>query len=136
MSEPEHKALEKIGYILVLLMALLQFTYAVYAYVDPSAFSIVRGTELFADGDSDWVKIYASRTLFVALIIGFLLYQRNYRILVWAALIGAVMPVTDALLAYQAQAPDKVVLKHVATVVYLLVTFVVLRLIVKKQDNY
>lgn len=135
MLDPKYKLLERLGYILVLLMALLQGGYAIYAYVDPAAFSILRGTELLVVGDSDWVKIYASRTLFVALIIGCLLYFQNYKILVWASLFGAVMPVTDALLAYQAQAPDKVVFKHIATVIYLMVTFLVLRFIVKKQEN-
>ena len=133
MLEPEHRALERSGYILVLLMALLQGGYAVFAYFDPAAFSVFRGTELLDVGDSDWVKIYASRTLFVALIIGYLLYRRNYKVLAWASLFGAVMPVTDALLAYQAQAPDKVVFKHIATVIYLLVTFLVLQVIVRKK---
>ena len=135
MSRSEYGALEKCGFVLVLLMALLQGGYAIYAYLDPTGFSVLRGTELFAVGDSDWVKIYASRTLFVALIIGYLLYSRNYRVLVWAALFGAVMPVADALLAYQAQAPGKVVLKHIATVVYLLITFFVLQVIVSKQES-
>ena len=133
MLKPKHGALERSGYILVLLMALLQGGYAIFAYVDPAAFSILRGTELLDVGDSDWVKIYASRTLFVALIIGYLLYRRNYKVLAWASLFGAVMPVTDALLAYQAQAPDKVVFKHIATVIYLLVTFFVLQVIVRKK---
>ena len=114
-------------------MALLQGGYAIFAYVDPAAFSVFRGTDLLDAGDSDWVAIYASRTLFVALIIGYLLYWRNYKVLAWASLFGAVMPVTDALLAYQAQAPDKVVFKHIATVIYLLVTFFVLQVIVRKK---
>lgn len=135
MLKPEYGALERLGFILVLLMALLQGGYAIYAYIDPASFAILRGTELLVVGDLDWVKIYASRTLFVALIIGYLVFLRNYRILAWASLFGAVMPVTDAILAYQAQAPDKVVLKHVATVVYLLVTFFVLQVIVRKQQE-
>ena len=133
MLAPKHRALERSGYILVLLMALLQGGYAIFAYLDPTAFSIFRGTELFDVADSDWVKIYASRTLFVALIIGYLLYWRNYKVLAWAALFGAVMPVADALFAYQAQAPDKVVFKHIATVIYLLITFFVLQVIVRKK---
>ena len=40
------------------------------------------------------------------------------------------MPLTDGFLAYEAQAPFKVVLKHVATVVYLLITFFVLKRVV------
>lgn len=50
----------------------------------------------------------------------------------WAALFGVVMPVVDASLAYQAHASWLVVIKHIATVVYLLVIFFVLRVVVKK----
>ncbi len=117
---------EKIGFVLVLLMVVLQGFYAVYAYVDPSAFSVMRGTALVSAADSDWVKIYASRTLFVALIVGVLLYLRNYRTIALLAIVGTVMPITDAWLAYQAQAPLMVVAKHVATVLYLVLTAAVL----------
>ena len=135
MTKEKSKALEYLGYVLVLLMAILQAAYAVYAYFDPAAFADLRGTALQLSGDADWVKIYASRTLFVALIIGFLLYLRNYKILAWAALFGLVMPLTDAWLAYQALASDKVVIKHVITAVYLLVTFFVLRAVVRKSEH-
>ena len=86
-------------------------------------------------GDTDWVQIYASRTLFVSLIIGLLLYLKNYKILVWAALFGTVMPITDAYLAYEAQAENKVVYKHIATVAYLLITFYLLKLVAKNNQN-
>lgn len=135
MQGKKFGTLEKAGCVLVFLMAALQFTYAMYAYIDPTAFSVTRGTELFALGDTDWVKIYASRTLFIALVIGFLLYSRQYRILAFASLFGVVMPVTDALLAYQAQAADKVVFKHIATAVFLVVTFFVLHTIVKRTKT-
>lgn len=134
MTKERSKPLEYLGFVLVLLMAILQAGYAVYAYLDPAAFAELRGTVLQSEGDADWVKIYASRTMFVALIIGFLLYLKNYKILAWAALFGLVMPVTDAWLAYQAHAVDKVVLKHVATAVYLLVTFIVLKVVVRKNS--
>lgn len=136
MVKSESSHLEKFAIVLVFLMALLQGAYALYAYIDPAAFSLLRGTDLVSLADADWVQIYASRTLFVALIIGLLLYLRHYRILAWAALFGTVMPITDALLAYQAQAADKIVYKHIATVVYLLIIFIVLRIVVKnKQDD-
>lgn len=96
-------------------MVLLQGSYATYAYFDPVAFSTLRGTELFADADVDWVRICASRTLFVALIVGYLLYLRSYEILKWVSLFGTVMPLADVALAYQAQAPTVVVVKHAAT---------------------
>lgn len=119
--------IEKVGFVLVLLMILLQGVYGTFALIDPVTFSSVRGTELFSNMDADWIKIYGSRTLFITLILGYLLYSRNYAILMWAALFGIVMPITDGLLAYEAQAPFKVVAKHIVTVVYLLITFFVLR---------
>ncbi len=112
----------KIGVVLVALMVLLQAFYAVYALIDPQGFALLRGTDLYHAGDVDWVQIYASRTLFVSLVVGILLYLRQYKTLVWVALAGAVMPITDAWLAQQASAPLKVVIKHIATVAYLLIT--------------
>jgi|TARA_R110000850_G_scaffold33332_2_gene90846 hypothetical protein len=135
MKESKSKLLEKVACVFVFLMAALQGAYAIYAYIDPVAFSIVRGTELASLGDTDWVQIYASRTLFVSLIIGLLLYLKNYKILVWAALFGTVMPITDAYLAYEAQAENKVVYKHIATVAYLLITFYLLKLVAKNNQN-
>ncbi|WLQ13288.1 DUF4267 domain-containing protein [Hahella aquimaris] len=126
--------LSKIGFTLVLLMALLQGFYSIFAYLDPVAFSAVRGTVLESQGDLDWVKIYASRTLFVALIIMFLLYLRNFKVLLWATLFGTVMPITDGWLAYQAGASTDIVAKHVVTVVYLIATFMVLQMVVKREN--
>ena len=135
MEKKESKALRTAGTILVLLMAGLQLTYALYAFADPAGFSLIRGTELFATGDSDWIRIYASRTLFIALIIGYLLYRKHFRILAVASLLGTVMPVADAWLAYQASAGDKVVLKHVATALFLIITFTILRSVVRREQS-
>ena len=119
--------LEKAALVMVLLMVLLQGFYGVFSYLDPSTFSSVRGTELFSTMDADWVKIYGSRTLFITLILAYLLYTRNLVVLMWCALFGTVMPITDGVLAYEAQAPFKVVVKHVATILFLLVTFFFLK---------
>jgi len=135
MSDTKGKIVGRIGFTLVLMMVLLQGFYAIYAYVDPQAFSVARGTELFVHEDSDWIRIYGSRTMFVGLIIGFLLFIREYKILVWASLFGTVMPITDALLAYQAGAESIVVYRHLATVAYLLVTLFVLRSMVKRESR-
>ncbi|WP_216825007.1 DUF4267 domain-containing protein [Agarilytica rhodophyticola] len=121
--------------VLVFLMAVLQGVYAIYAFFDPVAFSELRGTELFSASDSDWIVIYASRTLFVALVVGFLLFKKQYKLLVWISLFGTVMPITDAWLAYQAGAPSVVVYKHVATVIYLIVTLVALKLVLRSENN-
>ncbi len=135
MSEQKGRLVERIAIAMVFLMAVLQGVYAIYAYLDPQAFALLRGTELFASDDGDWVQIYASRTLFVALIIAYLLIIQEYKILAWASLFGTIMPATDAFLAYQAGAESFVVYKHVATFVYLLITFSVLKLVVKNEQN-
>lgn len=129
----ENTKLEKVGFVLVLLMTFIQAFYGTFAYIDPASFSSLRGTELFSAMDSDWVKIYGSRTLFITLILGYLLYSKNYVILKWCALFGVIMPITDGVLAFEAQAPTKVVLKHAATVIYLLVTFFVLQKVTVKS---
>jgi hypothetical protein len=43
------------------------------------------------------------------------------------------MPVTDAWLAFHAGAENPVIYKHIATIIYLLVTFFVLRLMTKDE---
>ena len=126
-------AYNKAGVLLVFIMALIQGFYAIFSYIDPTAFAIVRGTDLFSPMDSDWVRIYGSRTLFITLILGYLLYVRDYSVLMWCALFGTVMPITDGFLAYEAQAPFKVVFKHIATMVFLLVTFFVLKVAISKK---
>ncbi len=135
MTESKSNILENAARTLVFLMAALQGAYAIFAFIDPIAFSVVRGTDLANVVDADWVQIYASRTLFVSLIIGFLLYLKHYKILVWAALFGTVMPITDAYLAIEAHAENKVVYKHIATVIYLLITSFLLNRVVKANDN-
>lgn len=128
-----NKGYNNAGLILVLIMALIQGFYATFSYLDPAAFAVVRGTELFSPLDSDWVRIYGSRTLFITLLLGYLLYLRNYSALMWCALFGTVMPITDGFLAYEAQASFKVVFKHIATTVFLLVTFCVLKVATTKK---
>jgi len=122
--------LNKTAVILVGLMAVLQGFYGLFAYIDASSFAQVRGTAL---ASLDWVTIYASRTAFIALLIGYLLYLRHYRILMAAALIGTVMPITDGWLAYQSGAAASVVVKHVATFAYLCLTGGILWLCTPKE---
>ena len=118
---------EALAIALVAAMALLQLYFACYAYLDPSAFSAARGAPLLDSGDGDWVQIYASRTLFIVLILGVLLVRRDYSLLAWAALLGTVMPVTDTILAALDQAAFSYQLRHWATLAYLVAAFLVLR---------
>ena len=125
-ASTQSNPLRAVGFWLALVMALLQAIYAVQAFIDPSGFATYRGTPLMTDGDTDWVQIYASRTLFVALIVGLLLARMDLATLKWVSLLGVVMPFSDAFLAHQAGASFAVFSRHVATVIYLLVTFVAL----------
>ena len=126
-------SLETTGFVLVSLMILVQAFYGVFSFIAPSEFAEVRGTELFSVNDLDWVQIYGSRTLFITLVLSYLLLTRNFLTLMWCALFGLIMPIVDGYLGHQAQASLSVVLKHVATGVYLLVTFIVLKMIVYKK---
>jgi hypothetical protein len=132
MPKKKVSAVENTGRILVLLMAIIQGFYGFYAYIDPADFAVTRGTEL-AIGDADWARVYASRTLFITLTLGYLLYLRSYKTLMALALFGIIMPVTDGILAYQAEVPFNVVFKHIATIAYLVITLFVLKKVVVKK---
>ncbi|MFT5164654.1 MAG: hypothetical protein ACI9FJ_003261 [Alteromonadaceae bacterium] len=45
------------------------------------------------------------------------------------------MPITDGWLAYEAQAPAKVVVKHGLTIVYLFIIFFGLKKLVSRKDT-
>jgi hypothetical protein len=122
-----------IGFWLVLAMALLQMSYSIYAFMSPVEFASYRGSDLAPGGDTEWVRIYASRTLFVAMLLGLLLIRQEVSLLKWASLLGIVMPLSDAALAYQAAAPTSIISRHWATVVYLLITFAVLNYWLKRN---
>jgi hypothetical protein len=126
--------IEKLAILFVALMVLLQCFYAIMAYFDASGFADLRGTKLATIDDLDWVKIYASRTFFIALIIGYLLYIKDYKILIWAALFGTIMPITDGYLAIEAQAPVNIIIKHMATTLYLIITALTLKKVINDSD--
>ena len=116
-----------LGYWMATVMAVVQAVYALQAFVDPAGFAAYRGTPITGDAGAMWVHTYGSRTLFVALVVALLLIRGELATLKWVALIGIVMPISDALVAIRAEAPLAVVLRHVATGLYLLITFVVIR---------
>lgn len=122
-----------VGFWLVLAMALLQMFYSIFAFTSPVEFAIYRGSDLAPGGDAEWVRIYASRTLFVAMMLGLLLLRQEVFLLKWISLLGIVMPLTDAALAFQSSAPNSIIARHLATVVYLLATFATLTYWLKRN---
>lgn len=123
---PKIQTWRSIGFWMALVMGLLQAFYALQAFADPGAFALYRGTPLVVGGDAGWVHTYASRTLFVALTIGYLLVRRDLVTLRWVALLGLVMPVSDAVIAHNAGAPMSIVARHVGTMVFMMVAFMAL----------
>jgi hypothetical protein len=121
------------GFWLVLAMALLQMFYSIYAFASPIEFASYRGSHLTPGGDTEWIRVYASRTLFVAMMLGLLLLLQEVSLLKWISLLGIVMPLSDAALAYQTAAPSSIISRHLATVLYLLVTFAVLTYWLKRN---
>ena len=123
-----------LGFWLVLAMAILQMYYSFRAFSSPIEFASYRGIELVSVGDRQWVSIYASRTLFVGLLLGVLLLRREVILLRWISLLGVVMPIGDVILAYQSAAPTSIVWRHLATIIYLLATFTVLTYWLKRSE--
>lgn len=126
---------EKIGFYLILIMGIIQLVYAGIAFFDQELFARIRGTHLFNTKDADWVVIYASRTLFIAMLIGLLLIKKHYSLLKWLALLGLVMPITDLVLAYNSKQGFSVICKHVTTSVYLIITYFVLNKLSKSKNE-
>lgn len=109
-------------------IALLQGVYAVWAFLDPSAVAAYRGGSIQGAGETLWLHTYASRTLFIALLVALLLWRRDVAALQWVALIGLIMPASDAWSAVQLKAAgaEADVIRHIATAIYLLITFAIL----------
>jgi hypothetical protein len=120
-----------VGFWLVLAMALLQLFYSCFAFASPVEFASYRGSKL--GHETEWVRIYASRTLFVALVLGLLLSLQEVALLRWIAVLGVVMPLSDAVLAYQSSAPSSVIARHLATIIYLFLTVGVLTYWLKRN---
>jgi hypothetical protein len=128
MDRPSKPAWRAIGFWLAVAIALLQAFNAFRAFTDPAGFADYLGLPLTAGEDAGWVFIYGLRTLFIALAVATLLIRQDLRALTWIALAGVVMPLGDAWLTHQAQAPLAIVARHGAIAVYLLITFIALRL--------
>jgi hypothetical protein len=122
----EVAARRSVGFWMAAVMALLQAIYALQAFADPVAFAAYRATPIASLDGVRWVHTYGSRTLFVALVVALLLAREELGTLRWVALVGVIMPISDALIAFQANAPGAVLLRHIGTAIYLLITFVVL----------
>mgnify|MGYP006141347401 FL=1 len=86
MSKGNTLIINRVGFTMTFMMALLLAIIAMYLYIAPHTFALVRGAELVNSSAFDWVNSYALRTLFVALIIGLLLFLQTYKLLIGTSL--------------------------------------------------
>jgi hypothetical protein len=85
-----------------------------------------RGGSIEGHAEALWVHTYGSRTLFIALVVLVLLRRGDLATLKWVALLGLVMPFSDAWSAFQSAASQAEIVRHVVTAIYLLITFAML----------
>jgi hypothetical protein len=116
-------------------IALLQGFYAVWAFVDPQAVASYRGGPLAGDSAALWVHAYGSRTLFIALVVLWLLRRGDLATLKWVTLLGLVMPLSDAWSAVHSGDPGAGIVRHVLTAAYLLLTFAMLEWASRKTQQ-
>lgn len=119
-------AWRSIGFWMAAGVALLQGFYAVWAFLDPHAVAAYRGSSIEGPGEALWVHAYASRTLFIVFVVVLLLRRGDVATLKWVALLGLIMPASDAWSAIRSEAPAADVIRHVATAIYLFITFATL----------
>ncbi|MEM9620013.1 MAG: DUF4267 domain-containing protein [Pseudomonadota bacterium] len=101
------------GFWLALLMALSQALNAFRAFTDPVGFAAYLGLPLVDVQDIGFVHVYGLRALFIALLVGLFLWQKDLRAVQWTAVAALVMPLGDVLLTVNAGASTGTVVRHV-----------------------
>lgn len=117
------------------LIAVMMVYNAWQAFAAPTAFAARFGLAGAADADAGFVRVYAGRALFLALVTAVLLALRQFRALGWFAGVAVVMPVADAALVSAAGGPSSIVVRHVVIAAYLVVTAVLLLRLADKQER-
>ncbi len=120
---------------LTALIAAMMAYNAWQAFADPAGFAARFGLIGAADADAGFVRVYAARAVFLALVTAVLLGLRQFRALGWFAGVAVVMPVADALLVTTADGPGSIVIRHVIIGVYLVITAALLLRLAAKQER-
>jgi Domain of unknown function (DUF4267) len=95
---------------------------ALRSTLDPVSFAAYYGLPLGGDDTNAFVFVYAIRALFLGLFGLALVVSRSYRALALFALVGAVMPIGDAILVAATGGGTGTVIRHSLTAVFLLLT--------------
>ena len=116
-----------LGFWLAAAIGTFQAVNAVRAILDPSGFAAYFGTPIIDPRDIGFVYVYGLRTGFIAILVALFLVRQQVDALKWMALAALVMPIGDALLVTFAHGSPLTIARHVATAIYLGVTFLALR---------
>ncbi|MEI8145244.1 MAG: DUF4267 domain-containing protein [Alphaproteobacteria bacterium] len=116
-----------LAFWLAAVIGAFQAVNAVRAFADPSGFAAFYGTPIIDPRDIAFIYVYALRTSFIAILVAFFLIRQQVEALKWMALAALVMPIGDALLVTLAHGSPLTIARHVATAIYLGVTFLVFR---------
>jgi hypothetical protein len=104
--------------LITLLMALNTWR----ASSDPAAFARYFGVEAAASAHPAFVYVYASRAFFLGAITAVFIWKRQFEALTWFAAIAIVMPLADAALVARSGGNGAIIVRHLATALYLAVT--------------
>ncbi len=115
-----------IGFWMAILMAASQAINAVRAFVDPAGFAVYMGAPSSAAELGAWVQIYGLRAGFIASLVGVFLIRRELAPLKWMAICALFLPLGDAWIAAQADAPTAIIARHIGIAVFLALAAVML----------
>ncbi len=108
-----------IGFWMACAMAASQGVNAIRAFFNPHGFAIYMGLPSRAAELDGWVQIYGLRAAFIAAIVSVFLLRKDLVALKWMAICALFLPLGDAWVAAQAQAPSAIVGRHLAIAVFL-----------------
>lgn len=103
----------RIGVALATAMAAYMIFNAVQAWASADAFAVRLGLPLASMEAEGWVRIYALRAAFIALLLAGLVLARQWRALFLFAVAALVMPLGDAWLTYNAGASGPTYVRHI-----------------------
>jgi len=115
-------SVQSVGFWMTAAGAAFLLVTAARAVRAPAAFPTYFGLPLANPGDIGFVRVYASRSIFIGLLAVALLVRRDLPVLTVFTLLAVPMPITDAIMVRRAGAGRATVLRHSAVAVFLLAT--------------
>lgn len=117
----------RLGVATAAAMAAYMLINATQAWTDPQAFSIRLGLPLTGGDDgAGWVRVYALRAAFIALLLAGLTLARQWRALFLVAIAALIMPLGDAWLTHNAGAAASVYGRHLAIAAFVALSAILL----------